>query len=298
MQGQSSILNVLQGAIGNDFNLGLFLSIIRRSVIWIIFLFALSIGSVLLYLRYTPPTYEAHASMMLKSEQTADILGVNKLLSANYDDLLKEIEIVRSSLLLNRALSKLDLDISYYLEGRSGFVSSEVYHGSPFKVEVKKVNNPEIYNTDIHINFLDADKFTLIYTFLNQQQQETFHFNDYFESKTGAFEIKIMLEPSLKEGIKEYLGKPYFFTINDKKLLINKISTRINVEPLSTTTKTLRISYIDQNKPKAQDIVTVVTNEFILYNVERKMESAVNILKYIANQVDTFSIELAQYQDS
>lgn len=298
MQGQSSILNVLQGAIGSDFNLGLFLSIVRRSIIWVILLFTLSISLVILYLRYTPPNYRAQATLMLKAEKTANILGVNELLSANYDDLLREIEIVRSSLLLNRALSRMDLDVSYFLEGRSGFVSTEMYHGSPYKVELKKVNDPDIYNIEIHISFLNESKFTIIYNYQNQQQQETFHFGDFFESKTGAFEIKIGLIPSAVGNVREYIGKPYFFTINDKKLLMEKIASRIIVEPLSTTTKTLKISYIDQNKPKAQDIVTAVTNEFIIYNVERKMESAVNILHYIENQIDTFSVELAEYQDT
>lgn len=298
MQNQSSILSVLQGAIGNDFNLGLFLSIVRRSLIWVFLLFALSIGLVLLYLRYTPPTFQANATLMLKAEKTANILGLNELLSANYDDLLREIEIVKSSLLLNRALSRMELEVSYYVEGRSGFLSTEVYHGSPFRVEVKKVNDPEIYNSEIHINFIDATKYTLIYTYQNQQQTETFVFNEYFQSKTGAFEIKISLIPSLKGNITDHIAKPYFFTINDKKLLMDKISAHITVEPLSTTTKTLRISYIDQNKLKAQDIVSAVTNEFIVYNVERKMESAVNILNYIEQQIDTFSIQLAEFQDS
>lgn len=298
MQNQSSILTVLQGAIGNDFNLGLFLSIVRKSLIWVILLFGLSIGLVLLYLRYTPPTFQASSTLMLKAEKTADILGLNELLSANYDDLLREIEIVKSSLLLNRALSKMDLDVSYYIEGRSGFVSTEVYQGSPFNVEIKKVNDPEIYNAEIHINFLDDKKFTLIYSYRNQQQTETFIFNDYFQSATGAFEIKISLNPTIKGQINEYIGRPYFFTINDKKLLMDKIASRITVEPLSTTTKTLRISYIDQNKLKAQDIVSAVTQEFIVYNVERKMESAVNILNYINQQIDTFSIQLADYQDT
>jgi tyrosine-protein kinase Etk/Wzc len=298
MQNQSSILTVLQGAIGNDFNLGLFLSIVRRSLIWVFFLFALSIGLVLLYLRYTPPTFQANSTLMLKAEKTADILGLDELLSANTDDLLREIEIVKSSLLLNRALSRMELDVSYYIEGRSGFLSTEVYQGSPFHVDVKKVNDPGIYNSEIHINFIDATKYTLIYTYQNQQQTETFLFNDYFESKTGAFEIKISLMPNLKGNITDQLGKPYFFTINDKKLLMQKISSNITVEPLSTTTKTLRIGYIDQNTLKAQDIVSVVTSEFIKYNVERKMESAVNILQYIEQQIDTFSIQLADFQDS
>jgi len=210
MQNQSSILTVLQGAIGNDFNLGLFLSIVRRSLIWVFFLFALSIGLVLLYLRYTPPTFQANATLMLKAEKTADILGLDELLSANTDDLLREIEIVKSSLLLNRALSRMELDVSYYIEGRSGFLSTEVYQGSPFHVDVKKVNDPGIYNSEIHINFIDATKYTLIYTYQNQQQTETFLFNDYFESKTGAFEIKISLMPNLKGNITEHLGKPYY----------------------------------------------------------------------------------------
>lgn len=298
MQNQSSILTVLQGAIGNDFNIGLFLSIVRKSLLWTFFLFGLSIGLVLLYLRYTPPTFKASSTLMLKAEKKADILGLDELLTTNYDDLLREIEIVKSSLLLNRALSRMELDVSYFIEGRSGFLSTEVYQGSPFVVEVKKVNDPDVYNSEIHINFIDNTKFTLIYTYRNQQQTETFIFNDYFQSKTGAFELKVSISPTLKGNLTEHIGKPYFFTINDKKMLMEKISARITVEPLSTTTKTLLISYIDQNKLKAQDIVSAVTNEFILYNVERKMESAVNILNYIDQQIDTFSSELSEYQDT
>lgn len=297
MRNDTSIIASIQNLLGEDFNLSLFISIIKKSIVWFFILIILAVLFVVLYLRYTLPVYEAKATLMLKSEKKAEILGIRDVLSYQNDEIKREIEIMKSKFLIGRAIENLPLKVSYYKEGRTKLVSTEMYNSSPFWVDVKAVNDQKLYGTDIYLKIIDSKRFNLRYVTATSQIDETFTFGQYFESGNGALEIKVI---PAKDGqdLSKNIGGSYFFRINNQSTYIEQIIPRISIAPLNPVTKTIAISYKDNNQIKARDIVNAITLEFQEYNIERKTESADQILEFLDFQIDTFSLELAALQDS
>lgn len=298
MRNDSSIMASIQGLLGNDFNLSLFVSIIKKSLVWVIFLFILALTFAYLYLHYTQPLYSTSATLMLNKEKTSQIMGVSNLLSYEVDELQREIEILKSRFLVQRVLKTLPLDVSYFKEGRTKLVSSEMYTSTPFWVSVREVKRPMVYRTDIYIEILDEEKFRLNYMLDNQVVTEVFTFGSYFENSTGAFEIMIELTDHAKRNINEHKTSSFFFRINDNRLYAEQLIAKVKIAPLNLKTQKIQISYQDHNKEKARDIVDAITVEFRKYNVEQKTRGADQILSYLGAQIDTFSKDLADFQDS
>ena len=62
-----------------EFNVGLFVYVLNKSILWIIVLTIITIIISLVYLRYAPKIYESNATMLFSTEKKAQILGVEKI---------------------------------------------------------------------------------------------------------------------------------------------------------------------------------------------------------------------------
>ena len=62
-----------------EFELGLFLYIARRSLVWVVFFFLIALAVAWLYLRYTQPMFESSAVMQVNNDNTAKMLNVQNL---------------------------------------------------------------------------------------------------------------------------------------------------------------------------------------------------------------------------
>src|SRR6056297_1234488 len=100
---------------GSDFELGLFLYIVRKNLKWVLLFLALALTGSFLYLRYNAPVYEASTTIQLsKSDNATKVLQVKEI----YEDqnLSAELELLKSRLLLEKTVERLPLQISYYLK--------------------------------------------------------------------------------------------------------------------------------------------------------------------------------------
>ncbi|MDX2003522.1 MAG: polysaccharide biosynthesis tyrosine autokinase [Chitinophagales bacterium] len=299
MRNDTSILSTLQSLLGDDFNISLFLSVIKRSIIWVLIFILLAIAFVVLYLRYTPEVFLANSTLMMKTEKTAQLLGTSQLLSEDNDQLLREIQVAKSKFILEKALANLPLKVSYYKEGRTKFVASELYTLSPFTVDIKSVTNLLIYESDIYMTVNeDGKSCTLKYIFGNEVIVETFPFDKYIQSSTGAFNVQISIKDYVKRNLPIYSKQIYYFRINNPATYADQILSKLTVLQDDPALKTMIISYKDNNRIKAIDIVNAVTEQFQLYDIERKTQSANQILAFLASQIDTMTIDLAIFQDS
>lgn len=234
---------------------------------------------------------------MMRTEKTAKLLGVSELLTHSADELQQEVEVIKSKYLVQRALDNLPLEVSYYKEGRTKLVSTEMYTSTPFWVSVKRIPNPQVYRTDIFLTILDDKRFTIKYMLENEMVTESFTFGSYFQSKAGDFEIKLELTPKAKQDINTIVGSTYFFRINDRNTYAELLLGRIKISA-NPQTKRIKISFQDHHKLKARDVVDALSIEFKKYNIEQKTEGADQILTYLDEQITIFSGELSEFQDS
>ncbi len=290
----------IQDLLGEDFNIALFFSIVRKSLVWILLLIIIGLASVWLYLRYTLPTYEATSTLMLKREQGMRemVLGTNNdnVLSSSMEEASREVQLVKSKYFVQRVISELPFDVSYFREGRTKFVSSEIYTSSPFRVTVSEIKHPEVYGKDIFVQIINENSFILRYTLPDQNYREVQTYDNLIE--TPLFNITISLSPKAKQDIEEHKEKAYFFRINDIERYSEFLSQKITVVPIDPSTKTISITYQDKNKVKASDLVNALSKKFVAYDIERQAESADQILSFLENEIDSFSDDLAKYNDT
>lgn len=68
-----------------------------------------------------------------------------------------------------------------------------------------------------------------------------------------------------------------FFKINSSEFILQRYTAGISILPLDAVAKTVEITCKDANRGLARDIVQALAESFILYDVERKGQSAESI---------------------
>src|SRR5580765_7583680 len=102
MSEKPAILSPLQRLLGEDFNPALLYIMIRKSLLWCLLILLITTSAAFIYLRYTPPTYEVSASLIVKPINTAQALNIennnNLFQSKNSNiDIEKDIQIMKSN---------------------------------------------------------------------------------------------------------------------------------------------------------------------------------------------------------
>jgi cellulose biosynthesis protein BcsQ len=100
---------------GIEFDLGLLVSIIKRSWIWVLLILSVSGATAYTYIHYTAPVYESSSVIQTISDKQANrLLNVEDIYQS--EDISKDIELLRSEEFFKRVVESLDLEISYFTE--------------------------------------------------------------------------------------------------------------------------------------------------------------------------------------
>jgi capsular exopolysaccharide synthesis family protein len=278
-----------------DFELGLFLFIARKSLIWVILLFVIAFFSALLYLRYTPPIFESHSTLQIQtSNQATDLLNVSDF-GENKNVLSEDVELLRSKVLFKRVLSKLPLENSYFAEGT--FKANELYSNSPFSIVVK-IKNSTIANSKIYVDFLNTHQVKISYEINETLFSKTCEVEQWNTSTDFDFNIHIKNYKQIEEQQNLVKKNSYFFTINNLDNLVEEYYPRLDVKILNANANTILITFSDFNAQKATDIVTTITNEYDGFEVERKSQSSGSIIEFINEQLDVVYEKLKASENS
>jgi uncharacterized protein involved in exopolysaccharide biosynthesis len=99
--------------------------------------------------------------MLFSTEKKAQILGVEKI-SVEQDNaaINREIQLFKSRLLVERIVDSLPLEMAYFKEGKTKFISEELYNNCPFELTMD-VKDQDILRVPIYINFIDEEKFSI-----------------------------------------------------------------------------------------------------------------------------------------
>src|SRR4051812_8735975 len=93
-----------------EFELGLFLYIAKRNLLWIASFFSIALVLAFLYLRYTPPLYESSTVMQISTNNNVNkILNVGNIPEED-ENIEGAIEVIRSKVFIKRGLEHLPLE--------------------------------------------------------------------------------------------------------------------------------------------------------------------------------------------
>jgi tyrosine-protein kinase Etk/Wzc len=280
-----------------EFELGLFLFIARKSLIWIFLFFVIAFVGAKIYLRYTPPVYASASVIQVQtSNQANKLLNVENLYGAeNTNGLAEAVELLRSKVFLKRVLSKLPLAISYFTEGT--LLNNELYTSSPFNVEVKYKDN-SILGTKIYVAVNSSVNGLVNFSKDGKNYSENYTVGKWLHFP--QFDLKILINnySAIQRQQNTVKENAYYFTINDTNSLVNNYFSFLEVKLLNEEAKTISISLKDLNPQKATDIVTSMTEEYTSFDIERKGESSKSVIEFIDQQLDVVYEQLKASENS
>jgi tyrosine-protein kinase Etk/Wzc len=285
-------------SINDELDIKLFFYIAKRNILFPVIFVIMALTGAWLYLRYTPPIFQTSATLQLGSQsQVTRILPTADIYE---DDMAKQIELMRSTVFLHRALSKLPLNVSYFSRGH--VLNTELYRNAPFSVEAI-VKNPAIYGISIYLDFISASNIILTYNIKGQNHKREIHVNGFNSLPEMDIKIEIHNFNSIKEQQSLLNRNLYFFVLNNPETLASGFNKDIRINVLNSAAKTIQISYQGTNAHKSSDVVNIIADEFNIYDLEKKAESANNILYFIDQQLELLfdkltdsEIELEQFK--
>jgi len=255
----------------------LLLKIFKRNLFLFIAIITICVVVSFVYLRYTIPIYQSQLVLQVGSENTANkVLQVDNF--SQKEDIAKDVELLKSKLLFKRALSKLQLKVSYYNQGN--FLNNELYVGSPMKVNYA-IKDSSIVGIPFFIEITKNNKFNLFEneTLLGEFEVDT-------PIKLKHVDLKIQIDEY--ESLKDVKNNKMLFVINNIDDLTSRYISQLNIFPLNPSAKTINISFQDNNSTKAKDIVTSLANEYILYDLEERSKSSKKVIEFLDDQLDKY----------
>lgn len=274
----------------SELDLGLIFYIIRKSVWYALGFFILCLSAAFIYLRYSQPVYESSAVVQINdNSEASQILQINKF-DGGTNKIAEAMEQMRSKIFLKRVVEKSDVQISYFNEGT--FKNNELYKSSPYFVKFNVKRN-SIYGTKIYIKFHNLNSGEISFSAEGKSQVIPFTTNNVVNS--DFFDLSVALNTSMeKQQVQSHLtsdNKSYFI-INDVDAVTSELQSILDIKLLNEAAKTIFVTVKDINAQKSKDLVNLVTEEYLHFDVERKSESSKSIINFIDGQLKMVYDEL------
>lgn len=251
-----------------------------RKFRWIfVSLFVISSTLAFLYLRYSQPIYESKVVIQVNDNKTDQVLRLEGI-GESENILAEAIEQIHSKVFLKRIVEKLDLSVSYYSEGT--FKNYELYLSSPFLTQIN-LKNQLLQGQKLYVELNDQLNGGVIkYGGITKK----FKVNEWL--RTSDFDVNIYLNTKLSNAnIKSTIAnnKAFYFLVSNVDAVTADLQNKLEVKVLNEMAKTILIKVKDTNPQKVSDVVNILSEEFLTYDVERKSESSLSILSFINKQL-------------
>jgi capsular exopolysaccharide synthesis family protein len=269
---------------------------------WYVFLIFVSFSAVLSYF-YTyklSSVYAAKSQILLKNDETYDYQ--NSLYSGlgyyqAYQDNSNQIKVITSNDLISKTLSKIKVDISYYIVGR--VKTTEVYESMPFNFVIKPLYSG-LYEQKMKFNILSEKQYQLAYNKDGNEIVKIFPFNQ--EIVDSDFILSVYTNDNINNktilSLKEI---DYLVQVHNPSNLVYAYKSALSVENTEGTSileltvedlipyraiaflDTLSKVYIDYTAQAQYKI-----NENTLINIDKQLSGVVSILDSLENDLENF----------
>ena len=281
----------------DEFNLQqLFKTIINHK--WLIIILML-LTSFLMYmaLYFTPSVYNSSSIIEIKSKGKPTLpndilLGALSLNSGGKTE--KEIEILKTFLIHNKALEKVDFKSSYFIT--EAYKDVEIYNDIPIEIKNIEIKNAKIIGKKIILTptkngFLLDVEGSLINFFRAQSINDgkVYHYGETVEN--DFFKLTIKQKHSFKKPIK--------FTLNgtNREIYDEIIKKNIQISQINPNASLIEISFKDTVPERATNYIDAIISSFIELSIERKNEQHNKILQFINEKLNSIKNQLQNSED-
>lgn len=241
---------------------------------------------------YTPNTYQTIARIKLDDQKYG---FSNNALYKDFDvfttenKIQAEAEILKSPLLVQKALDSVDFNISIYRKGQ--MKNTLLYDDSPLLIEYS-ITNPKFYDKELEIQVLDDLNYIVHY----QEYENTITIDGTFESITmlDGVALSIKKNDALLASRDLQLAGDYLFKIFSKDELLRDVSERLDIQAVDKEIAVLRVVFKDQHPKKAADFANAICRTYIEDYVNTKSKAAFQTVDFIDQRLATVSNDLVK----
>jgi capsular exopolysaccharide synthesis family protein len=239
---------------------------------------ALLIG--FLIIRYKVPVYQVASSMIIQSEKPSQNDKFEVLMQGGKaQNISNEIEIMRSKPLMQRVVSELNLQYSYFVIGK--IKTLNVYRLSPFVIETVALKDSNTAFT-LKLNFINSEGFTI------NKGSKVYGFNQPIDIGYGT----LIFHPTrISAGNNEYR-----LEYRSANAMAAKYAGALSVLPRTAGTGILNISMRTANSFLGSDILNKLMQEYGQYSVEQKVQASGQTLVWIDERLDDLGGKLDSVQ--
>lgn len=281
----------------NTFDFRLFLHYSLKY--WYLFILSLviaySIGFV--YVRYAKPIYAVNSTVMIKdggyysSKATGQLTEGLGMFKMSYN-IFNELEIMKSYVLVYKAVKSLDFEVSYFVSG--AVREDEVYQSSPYIVELDTTRSKQLRGVPIVVKPLNDSMYLLKVMDVFSQKKILFwksspsflnEYKGYYNKLLSTNDFSITIKPSI--FFKEFNNTQgqYYFVINDLYAVASHYASRLRVNQQSKYSSLVLLSVSGEVVEKEINFLNALTDTYIKYGLDEKNEITSNTVRFIDEQL-------------
>ncbi|RAR47252.1 GumC family protein [Flavobacterium lacus] len=242
-----------QNQMNDNFDLREILFKYLSELHWILLSVLVFLGFAFLYIRYTPPVYQSSTIIkILDNNRSGFKLPTDNIsfFASNKINLENEIEVIKSSILLEKVIVALDLDHIYRKEGR--FQSIDIGNEVPFQfVWLGDPSTIHDFSTQLELKLLPA-------SFSIEGFQKDLEYGKNYAYQNHPF--KVLLLDAKKDFENESLS--YSVTKLTRDQTIKRVQSILTVVPVSDESELLKITVTSQNRNLAATIANTISSAF------------------------------------
>ncbi|WP_034259788.1 GumC family protein [Aequorivita capsosiphonis] len=263
---------------------------------WPWFLFAVFIALLiaLLYLRYTPSTYSATATILIKNQgsTSASELGAFKDLGLvdmmNVVDFENEKIVLSSKTLSEKVVDELNLSVSYFREG--SILDSEMFNNKPF--EVKVVSPPEETSRPsgpLYIEPISTTQFSLKVKV--KEKSDVYNFGDLIDLGWGIIMVTPNVEILKRAELDDDFGEVRV-SIGSRDGVAAGIRAAIQVKSMTDRSSVVRLTMVSTVPEKARAILNELIEQYNADSMNDRNLISRNTANFIQGRLEIITNEL------
>ena len=244
-----------------------------------------------LYLWYTPKMYATSAIMKFdeKKSEISELVSVINNAERATAKVQSESFVIKSRNLIISAVKDLDYKISFYISGRVR--TYETYPAKPINVELLTDDSLSLYKNLIGFRALNANRFQLSYLLNGKTILKEYGYNEPVTIAQTRFIVHSYAVPVARNAA-------YQFKFNAPEDFYGRVSGGLNTSEAIKNSNVISLEETDSNPQFAADILNALMKEYLLFDKNRKMQSASQIIAFIDNQLQYLSTQVKSSENS
>ncbi len=280
---------------GQDFNLKETLQRYTQKWFWFVLCVVIALVSAKIYLRYTIPSYQSKASILIKDEASSgNFGGISPFSEAGYlgglqaNKVANELAILKSKRLISEVVKELNLNIKY--DNIGSIITSELYTNRPFVVQYlsfhDSLKTPYVPKLFITIN---SDTEFNIYT-ENKSIDEVHGFGKSLTLPFG--EITVIPIFNNAYSFNEFIGKTISISYGSIENTALQYQNRVSVQSDDRYSNVINFSMQSPVREKAEDFIDQLIYQYNKDAINDRNQVAQKTSNFIDSRLEIITREL------